>query len=443
MFARRSLWSWFALACVVIGCGGDDRGARTTPPGARTWSTPEAVAESPIAILVRAVSDLQGNALIVWDDLEGKVNGKRYDAAKQSWGESEPLDPDNPDDSAIPDLAIDGNGNAIAVWQRQSQVDDSRSVWTSRYDAAKGAWGKATLITNSELVLAPQVVMDRAGNALLAFTRSAIGASVMTARFDVARGSWSAAAPIVPARGLLAAAPQLAMAPSGKAVAVWADGDLEASTIWGAFYDAKSETWQGAQPIGALPGAAQPTGVAINEAGTAVAIWSQSEGEKISVYTSRIEAERGWSAPERLDQEGNGSVFRPRITLDETGHALAIWSADAEDHRRVFTNRYGASERAWQGPQTLHAGEFDAYAPALAVDDEGHAVALWTHEEGSQYRPYASSYDASERTWSAPRPLESEAETRSEYVALSLTPNGRALAVWSRGGRSFVASHLR
>lgn len=449
MYAGASLFCLASVVVAAVGCDAESR-ATGTPPSARSWSAPEAVAESRIAILVRAASDPEGNAMLVWDDLEGKVNAKRYDATKQTWSDAEPLDPDNPDDSAIPDLALDGGGNAIAVWQRQSQVDDTRSVWTNRYDASKGSWGKATPITNSDLVLAPQVVVDRAGNALLAFTRSEIGASVMTARFDVKLGSWSAATPIVPAQGLLAGAPQLAMAPGGTAVAVWADGDLEESTIWAARYDAKSASWQDARAIGTMPGTAQPASVSINEAGTAVAVWVQTEtkaddeDEKISVYTSRTEWKpAGWSEPERLDLEGRGDAYRPRIALDEAGNALAIWSAETDGHRHVWTNRYDASARAWQGAATLDSGDFDAYAPTLAMQRDGHAVALWTHEVVSRRGPYASTYNAAERSWSAPRPLESEAEAQSEYVALGLASDGRALAVWSREGKRFVVSHLR
>jgi len=444
MYAGASLFCLAAMVLAAVGCDAESGATPGIPPSARSWSAPETVEESRIAIIVRTALDPKGNALLVWDDLEGEVNAKRYDAAKQTWSDSERLDPDNPDDSAIPDLAMDGNGDAIAVWQRQSQVDDTRSVWTNRYDASKGSWGQATPIANSDLVLAPQVVMDRAGNALLAFTRSEIGASVMTARFDVKLGGWSAATPIVPAQGLLAGAPQLAMAPGGTAVAAWADGDLDASTIWAARYDSKSASWQDAQVIGTRPGTAQPTSVSINEAGTAVAVWVQVEDEKISVYTSRTEWKpAGWSAPERLDLEGHGDAFRPRIALDEAGNALAIWSADADDHRRVWTNRYDASARSWQGAETLDAGEFDAYAPTLAIQRDGHAVALWTHDEASRRAPYASSYNAAERSWSAPRSLESEAEAQSEYVALGLTSDGRALAVWSREGKRFVVSHLR
>lgn len=444
MYAGAPLFCLAALLLTSVGCDAESRAAPDIPPSARSWSAPEAVEESRVAVLIRAASDPMGNAILVWDDLEGEVNAKRYDATEQTWTHAERLDPDNPDDSAIPDLAMDGEGNAIAVWQRQSQVDDTRSVWTNRYDASKGVWGKASPITNSDLVLAPQVVMDRAGNALLAFTRSEIGASVMTARFDVEGGSWSAATPIVPAQGLLAGAPQLAMAPGGTAVAVWADGDLEKSTIWAARYDGQSHSWQDARAIGTRPGTAQPAGVSINEAGTAVAVWAQTEAEKISVYTSRTEWKpAGWSEPVRLDLEGRGDAFRPRIALDEAGNALAIWSADADEHRHVWTNRYDASARSWQGAETLDSGAFDAYAPTLAVQADGHAVALWTHEEASRIGPYASSYNAVERSWSAPRPLESDAEALSEYVALGLTSDGRALAVWSREGKRFVVSHLR
>jgi hypothetical protein len=172
--------------------------------------------------------------------------------------------------------------------------------------------------------------------------------------------------------------------------------------------------------------------------------WAQTEAAKGVLYTSRREAQRGgWSAPERLDLEGSGDAFGPRIALDQTGNALAILSTQTVEHRQVWTARYDASKHTWQGAQAPDAGDFDAYGPTLAITRDGHAVAAWTHEEPSRLGPYTSTCDADDRTWSPPSALESEADARAEFVALALTSEGRALAVWSRNGKTLAASHLR
>jgi len=463
MHAGRLVWWFSAVVLAAVGCGGEDKTTPRIPPSARSWSPPETIEDSKLAIFIQAASDTRGNALLVWDDLDGNVNAKRYDASKRTWTKSEQLDADNPDDSAAPDLAMDGQGNALAVWQRQSQELDTRSVWTNRYDAAKGTWGEATLLENSELVLAPQLAMDRAGNALMAFTRSEIGASVMTARFDVERGAWSAAEPLAPPEGLIAGGPQLALAAGGAGVVVWMDGDTESSAIRAARYEAKSGAWRDVQTIDAKASMAQASGVAINEAGRAVVVWvhtvweAPADGqdaadgddaadgeEKISVWTSRSEGPgRPFGEPERLDLEDHGAALLPRVVLDAAGNALVVWSADDKGRRHVWTNRYSAADGAWSGAETLDSGDFDAFLPGLDSDGDGNVRVLWTREVGSRRSPWTRYYSAAEQTWSTPEPLDPDVSGQSEFVKLGLMGDGRALAVWFRDGSTMVASHLR
>ncbi len=68
-------------------------------------------------------------------------------------------------DAAVPQVAFDGSGNAVAVWR---QDDGNRySIWSNRYVASTGLWSMAELIeTNTGDVDVPQVVVDASGNAL-------------------------------------------------------------------------------------------------------------------------------------------------------------------------------------------------------------------------------------------------------------------------------------
>jgi hypothetical protein len=55
----------------------------------------------------------------------------RYTASSNSWGTAALIETDNADSAFHPQIAVDGSGNAIAVWY---QFDGMRSsIWANRY----------------------------------------------------------------------------------------------------------------------------------------------------------------------------------------------------------------------------------------------------------------------------------------------------------------------
>src|SRR4030095_4297738 len=66
----------------------------------------------------------------------------------------------------FPKIGMDPNGNAVAVWQ-QGDSAGVQSIWANRYDVGSGGWGTATLIENNPRAASlPQVGMDNNGNAV-------------------------------------------------------------------------------------------------------------------------------------------------------------------------------------------------------------------------------------------------------------------------------------
>lgn len=439
-----SFWTAALVLAGSYGCTAKDAAPEPVHPSERAWSALETVEQTQLSLLVQAARDPEGNAMVVWDDLEGKVRAQRYDAASETWSSSALLDEDNPEDAAAPSVAVDGAGNAMAVWQRQSQVDDRRSVWTSRYDVRAGRWDEAVLIENSELVLVPQIAMDHAGNAVLAFTVAALDAPVATAHYDAERGTWSAAGPLAPSHGLRQGAPRVALAPGGDGIAVWMAGDLETATIWTARHDTSSHAWSDARAISPAADMAMPTDVAINEAGAAIALWVQRTDERFAVWTSRSEAiGSDWTAPERIDLDEGGDALLPQVALDRVGNALVSWSADDGTRQNVWANRFSVAEGRWLGAELIESGDSDAFAPRVGSDAEGNVFAVWTGEGPSGQSPRARWYAVADAAWGPVQELHSAASGESGPLELSVSLDGRALAIWSQDGSSLVAKHFR
>jgi hypothetical protein len=82
-----------------------------------------------------------------------------------NWGMAELIETDDTGDARNARLAIDPNGNALAVWQQSDGV--RYNIWSNRYTPS-GGWGMAERIEgdNAGDAGGPEVALDASGNAL-------------------------------------------------------------------------------------------------------------------------------------------------------------------------------------------------------------------------------------------------------------------------------------
>ena len=85
-------------------------------------------------------------------------------------GHGVPHETDNADHASDAQIAIDANGNALAV---STQSDGTRNnIWANRYTIGTG-WGTAALIQtdNARSAGEPQIAFDANGNALAVWSQ--------------------------------------------------------------------------------------------------------------------------------------------------------------------------------------------------------------------------------------------------------------------------------
>jgi hypothetical protein len=118
-----------------------------------------------------------GNAVAVWSEVRsnvGSIVSARYSAASGTWT-APVLVENNPQTADRPEVAIDVNGNAQAVWTQKIDASQTNaSGYTARFNAAAGTWGAPLLFEQStESAFAPLVGMDDTGRALIAWEQTA------------------------------------------------------------------------------------------------------------------------------------------------------------------------------------------------------------------------------------------------------------------------------
>ena len=132
------------------------------------WGVPAQVEHNDAgdALEPEVATDASGNAVAVWHQYDGTrfdIFANRY-VAGAGWGTPAPLEASIAGDSVLPDVAVDAAGNAVAVWY---QHDGTRyNIWASRFVPGAG-WGNATALETDDAgnAFTPRVAVDGGGNA--------------------------------------------------------------------------------------------------------------------------------------------------------------------------------------------------------------------------------------------------------------------------------------
>jgi hypothetical protein len=276
--------------------------------------------------------DASGNALAVWaqdDGTRANIVANRYDAVT-GWGTATLIEHDDTADASIPRIAFGANGDAVAVW---AQSDGTRAnVVSNRYTAGAG-WGTATLVeADPGDVYDPDVAVDRNGNAVAVWAQFD-GTHTNLVVNRTSAGVWGAAAPITDT--VNAFAPQVAIDRQGNAMAIWVQQDGAAYDTWAARCTGGS--W--GTPTLLAPNSSSPQ-VAFDPSGNALAVGYQDDGTRTNIWASRFDAHAGWAPALLLESGDAGSALDPQVAIDANGNALAVWTQSDGATYDVWANRF-------------------------------------------------------------------------------------------------------
>lgn len=197
--------------------------------GTGGWTAPVVVASGARDVgTLRLQADASGNAIVVWQDRPSTlatIRASRLNAASGVWSVPVALS-DGTRDAFEPELATDGAGNTIAVW------NDNSGVVANRYTASAASWGGAVRVQPVGASAGGQakVALDGAGNGFAVWLQGSPGDSqkreVWSARFDVTTTLWAAPVKLMTDAAAYAVggggeAPDIAINGNGEAVVIW------------------------------------------------------------------------------------------------------------------------------------------------------------------------------------------------------------------------------
>lgn len=376
------MWGMF------IGCGENEKSSGS-------WKVAQHVEiNDGDALFPNIAIDGSGNAIAVWHQHDGVRNNiwSNYYTVGVGWGVTQMIESDNSGSAGYPKIVIDSSGNAIAVW---SQDDGVRSnIWSNRY-SPDGGWGTAQKIesVDSGSTSSPQIAIDSSGNAITVWSQhDGTRYDIWSNRYSPDNG-WGIAQKIENLDTGSASTPRIAIDRSGHALAVWSQYDGVGQNIWLNRYSLDSG-WGTAQKIqnddtGMASGNPE---VAIDSSGNALIVWEQSDDVFSSIWSIRYTVGSGLGTAQMIQSENIGSAYDTEVAIDSNGNALVVWTQE-DPQKNVWSNRYTIGV-GWGIAQKIEDDDMGlAHNPKIAIDNSGHALVVWFQHDGVFYNIMSNRFE--------------------------------------------------
>jgi hypothetical protein len=296
------------------------KAASRTPQG--TWGPAESLSvPGQDSGYLDVAIDSAGRAVAVWTKLQNFPSDYVIEAATRSpdgqWGLPTKLS--EPGNNAWgPKLAVDPSGRVIATWYRWNEDGDTIVQVTEREPG--GAWSEPEDLSSAGARSYFPVVAASAGRAVVAWERDD---EVVEAAIRGAGGTWEAPLEIAePGSG----EPTVGVDAEGNAIAGWSFDSVDGLIVEAATLPVGA-TWT--EPVilsePQLVEAAEPQ-VAVDPSGRAMAVWRAWNGTAPVVEAASGEVEGAWGDPATISPPGAWSR-NAKVAMDSAGNAAAVWRA--------------------------------------------------------------------------------------------------------------------
>jgi hypothetical protein len=400
------------------------------------------------AVAPQITLDASGNALAVWQQSDGtrfSIWANRF-TPSTGWGSAVLIETDDTGDASSPQIAIDSKGDAIAIWQ-QADSSGTVSIYANRFSAITDNWANPVLVeTGAQDSFNPKVVLDASGNALAVWQQlDGLRTSIWANRFTHTSSTWGVAQQIEENNDGDATSPQIAVNPSGNAIAVWEQRDSTGlPSIWANGFT-PSIGWGRAVPIETGIGSAEAPQVAIDASSNVVAVWQQSDGIQMNIWANRFTTSGRWASAVLIGTNDSGNAITPQVAFDGIGNAMAVWNQHNGIGSTIHFNRLSASSNTWGQalPIDINTNLGNASHPQVSFNANGLGFVVWQQSESTNTVVGHSRF-VPNSGWGRAFILGGTTNnvTNARAAQIAINASGDAMAVWQQSdGTRFNIMH--
>ena len=335
-----------------------------------------------------------------------------------------------------PQIAIAPDGTAAAVWTRSDGVN---TIIQAAIRPLGGSFGPPVDLSapgrdSSE----PQIAMAPDGTAIAVWARFD-GGNVVQAAIRPPGGSFGVPVDLS-APGQSAYGPQVATAPDGTTTVIWFRFD-------GAKYIVQAATRPEGGSFGApvdisVPGqnASSPQ-ITTAADSSATVIWTRSDGSDFIIQAATRPPGGSFGIPFDLSAPGQ-DAFDPQIAAARDGTIVSVWrrSDGAND---IVQAAIRPPDGPFGTPVDLSSPGQSSLGPGVAVANDGSSTVVWYRSDGAKHVVQAATRPPG-GSFGAPVNLSDAGEDASS-PQIATAPDGTATAVWrgSDGANGFIQAATR
>ena len=375
--------------------------------------------------------DSTGNAHIVWA-LMGSGIYYAFRPLGGTWGTKVQVSDQKGTKFLGPRIALDSSGNAYVAWTDNRTYGDTGDIYFA-YHPAGGQWSANRRVNTEVAEEQWHVAIAVGGGQCVAVWEDERVADVFGST-RLPGGDWGG--PVRVSDGERLAIQQeadIAVAPDGKAVAVWRDGRGGQDGIYSARRPAGG-AWGPNERVNDnwVPATAQTPSVAVDTAGNAYCVWEDERNGNPDVYFAHRPNGGAWSANIRVnDDTGNAPQRDPAIAVDPAGNAYIVWGDERNGNSDIYFAFRGANGQIHPNMRVSDdAGSAMQWQPTIAADAGGAAYAAWADTRDGRNLIYFA-YRPPEGPWTPNVRVDSDATGRVQWFPdIAVDGRGNAYLVW-------------
>jgi hypothetical protein len=234
------------------------------------------------------------------------------------------------------------NPRLIIAWTNPDTREST--LWVARR-SADGTWAPletlAVAPTDQELIHY-DLAVDATDDAVATWHWRYLGQDAIRSRRFTAAGGWEPTVELSSS----GSQPQLAMDNAGSAFVAWTESDGTSTGIWTARFE-KSKSWMPPQRISSAAATLQDYSelpkIAFDGAGNAVAVWRKYlfSLKQMVVRANYYSNTDGWGTDETISAMGHAGA--PELAVSKSGHAIAVWVEQIPNGAHALLQHWSAS----------------------------------------------------------------------------------------------------